>query len=447
MARNNDSTTSSPRSTPPRAGTPKRANSRGERYSRGAQRRSAGSGRPRGPRELPHIAPANAAEAVLLRPIEASLRRGHPWVFKDAIKLHPRTKNGDVVLVRGTKGQRVGVGFAEPASGLTLRMWGIGDDLDAPARELPERIATAAAWRRETLPTGLSAYRLCHGENDAIPGLHADVYGDVLSLRTDGRIGLRWRDAYIAALKELQPWRAIVHRNPLASHPGAELLEGELSAEIEVREGERRYLVDVIKGQKTGFFCDQRPNRDTIQSMSAGAEVLNLFSYTGGFSVAAALGGASKVTSVDIAAPAIELARRNMELNGADPSYHSFAAEDVFKFLERSTERQDRWDIVIVDPPSFAHERSHVDRALRSYERLNTAALSVVEVGGLFASASCSSRISEEAFLDMLGKAAAAANRRLAVIQVAGAGADHPLLPSFPEGRYLKFVLARVLPG
>lgn len=379
--------------------------------------------------------------------IEASLRRGHPWVFHDAVRLHPGTSDGDVVLVRTSEGKPVGTAIAEPSSGLQLRMWSLSHDGTLDTAALATRLEEAAAWRRATLPPDVTGYRLCHGENDGVPGLHADVYGDVLALRTDGRMGLRWRDRFIHALKPLGPWRAIVHRNPLHNEGKAQLLEGSLDGLVEMQEGARRYWVDVLHGQKTGFFCDQRENRDLLQSCSAGADVLNLFAYTGGFSVAAALGGARRVTTVDLAAPAIALASQNMTLNQVDPGAHVFAAEDAFGFLDRAEHHQQQWDIVVVDPPSFTNEKEHVDRALRAYERLNAAALRRVLPGGLLATASCSSRITEDAFLGMLARAASRQGLRLAVTAIRGAGADHPVSPSFPEGRYLKFVLARVLPS
>jgi 23S rRNA (cytosine1962-C5)-methyltransferase len=195
--------------------------------------------------------------------------------------------------------------------------------------------------------------------------------------------------------------------------------------------------VDVRSGQKTGFFLDQRDNRRTIRRHAAGQTVLNLFAYTGGFSLHAGLGGATRVTSVDIAAPAVAAIEKNAVLSGLDPSAHERVAVDAFEFLQRAAAQGRRWDLVIVDPPSFAPSERAKPAALRAYERLARAALGVVEPGGRFALASCSSHVTE---VDLLGMVAALPAPDLRLRLSAGAASDHPVLPAFSEGRYLKFL-------
>jgi 23S rRNA (cytosine1962-C5)-methyltransferase len=207
-----------------------------------------------------------------------------------------------------------------------------------------------------------------------------------------------------------------------------------------------RYEVDFEAGQKTGLFLDHRPNRHYLRTLAAGKSVLNLFSYTGAFSVSCAAGGASKVTSVDIAAPAIEAAARNVLHNGLPPSVHEGIAQDVFEFLEAAARAGRRWDIVIADPPSFASSRAELFGALRAYKKLHTASLSVLTPGGLYAGASCTAQVSPDAFRQTLAEGAARIGQRLTVVHEAAHAVDHPYAAGHLEGRYLKFVLCRSLP-
>jgi 23S rRNA (cytosine1962-C5)-methyltransferase len=209
--------------------------------------------------------------------------------------------------------------------------------------------------------------------------------------------------------------------------------------------GGMRLLAELGVGQKTGLFFDHRDNRAYVRSIAAGRRVLNLFSYTGGFSVAAALGGATAVTSVDIAAPAIEACRRNFSENGLSGVPHEALAEDVFSYLERIRGRSS-FDLVISDPPSFAKSRAQQKAAEKAYRRLMSLALGVVVPGGYFCAASCTSQISPEAFRRAIADSARKARVRLSIVRDVGHAADHPIAVGHEEGRYLKFVVGRVLP-
>ena len=214
-----------------------------------------------------------------------------------------------------------------------------------------------------------------------------------------------------------------------------EAVRGDPPAEIVIAEDEARFGVDVRAGQKTGFFLDQRDNRRTIRAHAAGATVLNVFAYTGGFSLHAALGGATRVTSIDIAAPAIAAIEHNLELSSLPTGAHERLAIDAFAFFERAVKKGQRYDLVIVDPPSFAPSERAKPAALKAYAKLVTAALAVTEPGGRFALASCSSHVTEGDLLTI------AARPNLRMRHVAGAASDHLVLPAFPEGAYLKFLL------
>jgi len=233
-------------------------------------------------------------------------------------------------------------------------------------------------------------------------------------------------------------WLRGERRRGEASTP-SEALRGDPPADLVIHEDDARFAVDVRAGQKTGFFLDQRDNRRAIRRHAAGQTVLNLFAYTGGFSLHAALGGAAQVTSVDIAAPAIAGLERNLALSGVATAGHEMVAGDVFDFLARAARHGRRWDLVIADPPSFAPSERTRPAALAAYRRLAAAALAVTEPAGRFALASCSSHIAEADLLEQLAALPAGATLRLRA--AAGAASDHPVLPAFPEGRYLKFLL------
>jgi 23S rRNA (cytosine1962-C5)-methyltransferase len=216
-------------------------------------------------------------------------------------------------------------------------------------------------------------------------------------------------------------------------------VRGDPPAELVIAEDDARFAVDVRAGQKTGFFLDQRDNRRTIRRHAAGQTVLNLFAYTGGFSLHAALGGATRVTSVDIAPPAIAGLEHNLALSGLPAAAHELVAGDAFDFLARAAKQHRRWDLVIADPPSFAPSERARPAALAAYRKLAAAALAVTQPTGRFALASCSSHITEADLLDQAAGLAPASPLRLRA--AAGAASDHPVLPAFPEGRYLKFLL------
>ncbi|HWN71547.1 MAG TPA: class I SAM-dependent rRNA methyltransferase [Haliangium sp.] len=396
---------------------------------------------------------------VLAKDLRQRIQEGHPWLYDRALaRLPPDLAPG--ALVRVAHGsQPVAVGFADPGSPIAVRVLSFdpGDPLDhawAAAR------AEQAARCRLADPrlAGLDALRIVHGENDAMPGLVIDVYRDTGVVVFDGaasaafwlpRMDAVWHGLTSAGLALARLWARPVRATQDADAAGdrrvGRLLRGdEPPAQILIDEGGARFEVDVRAGQKTGFFLDQRHNRQLVRELAAGAEVLNLFAYTGGFSVHAALGGARRVTSVDIARPAIEAAQRNFGHSGLRAADHVFAVEDAFAYLERAGARGERFDIVIVDPPSFAPSERARPRALRAYGKLDRLALDVVAPGGWLVSASCSSHVTGADMTAVLATAAAGAGRRVRVVDVRGADRDHPVLPAFPEGSYLQALFAWV---
>ncbi len=375
------------------------------------------------------------------KPLRDAIRAGHPWVYDRALAPVKSVGPGDVVTLVDDKGP-LATAFVDPTSPIRARI------LDEPGAACDgawagARAEAAAARRaRDPLLVGCTGRRLVHGEADGCPGLVVDAYTDTAVVVFDGPAATAfWRSRIDDVLAGLERGGAtIAHvwlRGERRERSLGEALRGAPPAEIVIHEDEARFGVDVRSGQKTGFFLDQRDNRRTIRKHAAGATVLNLFAYTGGFSLHAALGGAARVTSVDIASPAIAAIERNLVLSSLPTDAHERVATDAFEFLERASAQGRRWDLVIVDPPSFAPRERATTAALRAYERLAAAALRVVEPRGRFALASCSSHVTE---VDLLGAVAGLPAPNVRLRSAAGAASDHPVLPAFAEGRYLKFL-------
>lgn len=372
------------------------------------------------------------------------MRAGHPWIYADALA-PAALETGAIVDVCGTDGRFLCRGLYEAGSPIAVRVATLDPDEALDAALVRRRLGEALLARRGAFdPRETDAFRFCNGEGDFLPGVVIDVYAQVAVVRLDGeavRALLPW---VVEALAELGRPLGVATIYERSRGGRGELLQGPPPPDpVEVRERGVRFAVDVLRGQKTGGFLDQRENRHAIRPYAGGLEVANLYAYTGGFSVHAALAGARRVVSVDVAAGALESARNNFALNGLDPEAHEFACEDALAWLERARAEGRRFGLVIVDPPSFAPSERALPAALQAYRKLFTAALAVVEPGGVLAAASCSSHVTSEAFIDTLRDAGVRAGRRLRLCELRGQPADHPSLPAFPEGRYLKFALLR----
>jgi 23S rRNA (cytosine1962-C5)-methyltransferase len=371
----------------------------------------------------------------LTKPLRARIRAGHPWIYDRALA-PTKLGAGDLATIVDDDGP-IAVAIADPLSPIRARVL---DRADATidAAWVRGRVEAAAARRaRDPLLVGCTGRRLVHGEADRCPGLVVDAYAGTAVIVFDGAAAAAfWRPRLPDVLAGLERGGAELEHAWVRAVRGSteragESCLGDPPAAITITEDEARFAVDVRAGQKTGFFLDQRENRRTIRRHAAGASTLNVFAYTGGFSLHAALGGATRVTSVDLAAPAIAGLAHNLELTGLARDTHELVTEDAFAFFARVRRT---WDLVIVDPPSFAPSERAKPAALAAYKKLVTAALAVVEPGGRFALASCSSHVTEADLLELVPGT-------LALRLAAGAATDHPVLPAFPEGRYLKFLL------
>ena len=313
-----------------------------------------------------------------------------------------------------------------------------------------------AAWelRSPLRQQGCTAYRWLFGEGDGLPGLTVDLYGDYAVIQTymEGAAGLL--DDLVAALSATHSLNGIILRTKHSAdlpeerddEPGkGRLLWGQAAPnDLTVQEHHLKFQVDLQTGQKTGLFLDHRENRRFLEGWSQNREVLNCFAYTGAFSLYALRGGAKRVVSVDVGRSLAQATTTNIHLNQLDESRHTFVTEDCFTLLSRYVEQKQRFDLLILDPPSFAKSKQNRHAALRAYTKLNALALQCVTPGGFLATASCTSQVSPDAFKEMIAAAGASAGHRLQIIHEAGQPLDHPVPAQFPEGHYLKFVVGRV---
>jgi len=381
-------------------------------------------------------------EARLRKDVGRTIRLGHPWVYRDALAGF-RAKPGEVVLVRDRRGKAVARGIAEQGP-IAVRIWTTQNE-DVDARFVRKRIAAAVRLRERFMPPNTTAVRLLHGEGDRLGGVVCDRYGDVGVLRIDGEGALAFEDAIVKALVEEARLEALVMKTGRRGDTRVEVVHGSVpDAPIEVLEYGMRMLVDVYRGQKTGLFLDHRESRRRTRRIAEGMRVLNLYGYTGGFSIAAGLGGARSVQTVDVAKGALDFAEQGWRLNGLPPGQHETFAEDVPRYLEQARSARREWDLIVSDPPSFAPSQDAKPAALKAYRKLHRSCLKMVSDGGLYLAASCSSHVARDAFEHTLRDGAEKAKVVLQVLGRWGAAPDHPRILAFPEGDYLTVVLCRV---
>lgn len=377
--------------------------------------------------------------------LEGELQRGHPWVYRDHVPPRFRAPQGS--FVRVVAGAFSGFALWDSESPIALRVYSRKRVPDA--RWVLERVRAAKELRTAFLGQETTAFRLLFGEGDGLPGVTCDVYGRYAALVTYADSVDTLVPWVVAALRQELKLDGIVRRRRRADSEGetrSEALVGELPAPFVVLENGMKLEVDLVAGQKTGLFLDHRENRRTVEALAGGRSVLNCFAYTGAFSLYALRGQAAEVVSADIGKGLAEAAAANLALNRLDPARHSFVTEDCFALLDAYAKGARRFQMVILDPPSFARQKSNLHAAARAYTRLNSLALRCLEPGGLLVSASCTSQIGPEQFRGILAEAAAQSQTRLQIVHEAGQPADHPVPAGFPEGRYLKFVVARALP-
>jgi 23S rRNA (cytosine1962-C5)-methyltransferase len=373
---------------------------------------------------------------------DRTARARNPWLFSGAFASLPDLEPGSLCRVEDAGGGFVAVGYVHPKRSLAVRLlaW---HDIDSVQNLLQERLEAAIRLRQSLIGPDTDAYRLVFSEGDLLPGLVVDRYADVLVVQVMTAGIERLLDRIVELLVERLRPASILERSDIPVRREEDLpmrkrlLHGApLPEEIEIREHGLRFGVQPESGQKTGFFLDQRDNRLAVRQRAAGRRVLNVFAYSGSFSVAAMAGGARSVTSVESSEPAVQLARRNLERNGADAG--DLVHGDAFEFLRRHRRDGERWDLIVLDPPAFAKKRHQVEAAARAYKEINRLALEMLAPGGELFTFSCSQYVDAALFKRLAFSAAAEAGLEVQVLARLGQPGDHPVNLAHLEGEYLK---------
>ena len=382
---------------------------------------------------------------ILRKGKEESLKRFHPWIFSGAVHhIEGEPKEGDLVEVLNSEGRFVAIGHWQVGS-IAVRVLTFNrQKIDVEFWE--KRLETALDVRKSIGLAGSvnnNMYRLVHGEGDNLPGLIIDIYGENAVMQAHS-VGMHVSRMQIAeALKAVMgdSLKAIYYKSettlPFKASLGQEngFILGESNDNVAIENG-LKFHIDWLKGQKTGFFVDQRENRALLEKYSQGRKVLNMFCYTGGFSVYAMRGGAESVHSVDSSAKAVDLVNANIELNFPDDKRHKAFAEDAFRFLDEM--KEGAYDLIILDPPAFAKHKDALKNALRGYTKLNVKAFEKIPAGGILFTFSCSQAVNKDQFRMAVFTAAAMAKRKVRILHQLHQPADHPINIYHPEGEYLK---------
>jgi 23S rRNA (cytosine1962-C5)-methyltransferase len=377
---------------------------------------------------------------------EKSLVRRHPWIFSGAIE-QPRDvpEAGETVTIVNHRGEFLAYAAYSPQSQIRARVWSFDARARIDATFMSEALRRSIEYRKQVVGPDCDAIRLVHAESDGLPGLIVDRYADTAVIQCSSSGAELWRDVFAEALIRYGGCTRVFERSDaevrklegLDSRVG--VVRGDPPPEsVLVREGSARFMVDVRQGQKTGFFLDQRDNRAQVLRSSRGREVLDAFCYTGGFSVAALLGGACSVTALDSSAGALEQARANVQASGFANAQLHWIEGDAFATLRRLYDQGRRFDLVVLDPPKFAPTEKHVPRAARAYKDVNLWALRLLRPGGLLFTFSCSGGVGEALFQSIVAGAALDAKVDCRIVGRLSAAADHPVALNFPEGAYLK---------
>jgi len=385
------------------------------------------------------------------RDISKHIKRGHPWVFSDVIRHRPKAAEGSLAILKDRNEENLALGIYSPTSNMTLRILKLFSTKLNPtdvSDKLDQAICLRAPFFANLEKT--NSFRLVHGEGDGLPGLIIDLYHQTLVIKLDGAMAQAfWNPMGIALylkskLHLKQAYLKFRSSDSKAENKKGEFLFGPIDHEILIKENNQIFSVDIVDGSKTGFFLDQRDHRQLVGNYANNKTVLNIFGYTGGFSIYAGTHGAAQVSTVDISAQAILVSEKNWELNGLEKSKHEPIALDAFVFAENAKKEKRQWDLVVVDPPSFIPSEKTMTQGLDAYLRMFKLATALVKEHGQIAFASCSAHLSVEAFNELCQDALSSQKRRGAVIRFSGQPADHPYPFGAPEMRYLKFLLLQL---
>ena len=393
------------------------------------------------------------ASVILKEGREKSLLRRHPWIFSGAILgIEGHVEPGETVEVLSCHGDFLARGAYSPRSQIAVRIWSFDANEEIGPGFFHQRLQRAIDSRTVLLRNNsATAYRIVNAESDGLPGVIIDRYGDFLVCQFLSAGSEYWRREIIAQLEALAPCAGMYERSDVDVREKEGLLprSGHLSGEevpelVEIQEGPVRFMVDIRRGHKTGFYLDQRENRGFVPAFCMNAEVLDGFSYTGGFGVWALKHGAAKVTHLESSSTALQLARRNVEINELDTGKVEDVEGDVFKALRLYRDQDRQFDLIVLDPPKFATSKGQLEQASRGYKDINWLAFKLLKPGGVLFTFSCSGAVDMNLFQKIVAGAAVDAGRDGQIIQRLTQASDHPTALNFPEGTYLKGLVCRV---
>jgi len=392
--------------------------------------------------------------AIILKPKrEESVLRRHHWIFSGALKrIIGNPQPGETVQVMSSRGRLLAYGAYSPRSQIRVRVWSFNPDQQITASFFHQRLKHAITARRALIrDNSVNVCRMVNSESDRLPGLIVDRYGDFLVCQFLSTGAEFWKSVIVENLLSQFSAAGIFERSDdavrlkeglpqqsglLAGHEPPEL--------IQVREGPVRFLVDIRRGHKTGFYLDQRENRQLVSKYCADTRVLNCFAYTGGFGLWALHGGARQVVNIESSADWLAVAQKNVTLNGYDGQMVDYVKADVFEQLRQYRDTSRRFDMIILDPPKFAATAGQVQKAARGYKDINLLAIKLINTGGILFTFSCSGHLGADLFKKIIADAALDAGRHVQIIRYLGQSSDHPVALSFPEGSYLKGLICRV---
>jgi 23S rRNA (cytosine1962-C5)-methyltransferase len=390
--------------------------------------------------------------SIMLKPgRERSLLRKHPWVFSGAIqRLDGKPSSGETVTVLSADRQFLGYGAWSPESQISVRIWTWDPDEEIGPAFFKAKIEQAARLRDILeIQSQTDAYRLLFSESDSVPGLIADRFGDYVVCQFSSAGAERWKQEIVEALKETVTCKGIYERSDLGIrkkeglHDSTGLLWGDLPPEtVRISENGRLFGVSIAGGHKTGHYLDQRENHNLVQKFASGRTVLDCFSYTGGFSVAAMKGGASHVTLADSSALALAMAGQNAALNGFPESQYTLVEADIFKLLRSYRDDNKTYDLVVLDPPKFVESKNQLDKGARAYKDINMLGIKLLNPGGILFTFSCSGHMEDMLFQKIVADAALDAGREMKIVRWLTQAPDHPVASGFPESKYLKGLMA-----
>lgn len=389
---------------------------------------------------------------TLFKGRDHSVRNRHPWIFSGAIEhVDGEVTPGATVKVIAANGEELGYGAISPTSQIRVRMWSLDPSETIDNTFITNTVQNSVAARDHLRKSGITnAFRVINAEADGLPGITVDRYGDWFVGEFTSAGAEFWKKSVVDALMAIWPAKGFYERSDADArkHEGLEPSVGLLSGEeppdtIEIYENGCKFLVDVRNGHKTGFYLDQRDSRAIVAEYAKGLDVLNVFCYTGGFGVAGLVNGAKSVINIDLSAPALELAKRNVALSGVDDGRAEMIEGNAFEVLRRFRDSRRTFDMIVLDPPKFADNKKRVMGACRGYKDINLLAMKLLRPGGYLATFSCSGLITPDIFRKVVTEAAVDSGRRFQILRRFQQATDHPESVYFPEGLYLKGLLLR----